>query len=258
MATYATTMLPTRHATIFAVLALPTVVSGCADASSSGGDELTRDNFAAEIGEAMQAAGSVHSVMTSPEGVGLTGEGDQQIGESRADSAMSFKYYEDGHTTELRVVDQVLYLNLGEVTENKFATAELSNLSDPRLKPFQDLVDQTNLTQQFDDFGDAITALEKTDESDRIDGVDAQAYRVTVDSKRLAKANGQDPGSMPDSFTYTFFVDDDHLVRRMSLAVAGAGITINLTDWGEQVTIVKPPSSQITDVDLASLFDGSA
>ncbi len=252
-----------------AALVLSTaLIAGCGDKddsngssgsnSSSGGNaaagDLTKDNFAEQIGAAMQKAGSVHVKMTS--GSLLDAEGDQSMGESAADSTMTLTMTTQGITMDMILIDQKLYMNMGSVTGDKYAVVDLTDSSNPVTAQFGSLAEQTDISKQFETFSDALKKFEKADESEKIDGVDTQAYDVTVDAKKLAEAQGQDSSMMPDTVTYRFFVGSDNLVRRMSLDLMGQNLTMDFTDWGKDVSIEKPKDSQISDVDLASLMGG--
>jgi len=252
-----------------AALVLSTaLIAGCGDKddsngsgdsnSSSGGQaagELTKDNFAEQIGTAMQEAGSVHVKMTS--GSLLEAEGDQSMGESAADSTMSLTMTTQGITMDMILIDQKLYMNMGSVTRDKYAVVDLTDSSNPVTAQFGSLAEQTDISKQFETFKDALKKFEKADKSEKIDGVDTQAYDITVDAKKLAEAQGQDASIMPDTVTYRFFVGSDNLVRRMSLDLMGQNLTMDFTDWGKDVSIEKPKDSDISDVDLASLMGGA-
>jgi len=225
--------------------------------TSSSSKELTKDNFASVIGSAMQKAGSVHVSMTSASAAGLKVEGDQKMGGSAADSQMSLTMDLGPTSMEMRMIDQKLYLKMDQLTKGKFGVVDLTDKSNPLVSQFGMLAEQTDLSKQFEDFGDAVTKFEKSSKSEKLDGVDTQAYDITLDAKKLAKAQGQDAGSLPDSFTYTFYIGDDNLVRRMAIDVMGQKLQMDFTDWGKTVSVEKPKSSEISDVDLSQLMSGA-
>jgi len=226
------------------------------DTSSS--EKLTKDNFASVIGSAMQKAGSVHVSMTSAGSAALKVEGDQKMGASAADSQMSLTMDAGPTSMEMRMIDQKLYLKIDQLTQGKFGVVDLTDKSNPLVSQFGQLAEQTDLSKQFEDFGDAVTKFEKSGKSEKLDGVDAQAYDITLDAKKLAKAQGQDASSLPDSFTYTFYIGDDNLVRRMAIDIMGQKLQMDFTGWGKKVSIEKPKASEISDLDLSKLMSGAA
>lgn len=231
--------------------------------SSSASEEsanvaLTKDNFSEIIGKAMTAARSVHVTMTSSGSLGLEAEGDQITGKTPADSRMSLTMKLSGMTMKMRMVDQVVYIDMGQVTQGKFAALDLTDTSNPLVAQFGQLAEQTDLAAQFEAFDAALTAFKKSGDAVEIDGVQAQPYRLTVDAKKLAKAQGQDDSLVPESARYVFYVGPDQLVRRLSVDVMGQGLQMDFTDWGKKVSIEKPKASEISDVNLAQLLSGAA
>ncbi len=231
--------------------------SSSASADAAPAAELTKDNFATEIGKAMTAAGSVHVTLTSSGSVGLEAEGDQVVG-TGDDAKLSMTMSAGGQQFEMRMLDQKLYFDMGEITKNKFAVIDLTDTDDPIVKQFGGIAEQTDLSTQFEAFGDAVTKLEQEGDPVKIDGVETTPYQLTVDAKKAAAAQGQTlPSGVGDTFAYTFYLDDDHLVRRLKSEVMGQGITMDFTDWGKDVTVEKPKDSEISDVDLSELMGGA-
>ena len=52
-------------------------------------------------------------------------------------------------------------------------------------------------------------------------------------------------GDLPKTVTYTLYVDQDHLMRRIDMTIAGQSIQMLVSDWGKPVEIAAPPASQI-------------
>lgn len=234
-----------------------TSTSRSSDAKPAGA--LTQDTFATTIASAMQKSGSAHVTMSGTiAGQELKAEGDQNIGETAADSQVALKMQILGQNFELRLLDQVVYFNLGQMSQNKFAEIDLTDTSDPLVSQFGSLATQADVSAQFESFEGAITQFDKAGATEKIDGVDAQPYTVTVDAKKLAKASGQKAvAGMPATLDYTFYVGPDDLPRRMVAGATGQEITLDFTQWGEKVTIEKPSADQITDVDLSQLGAGA-
>ena len=220
--------------------------------------ELTKDNFAEQIGAAMVKAGTVHVKMTSGGSLPLQAEGDQITGATAADSKMALTMSVSGMKMDMRLIDSKLYINMDQLTQGKFTVIDLTDKSDPMVEQFGSLAEQTDLAKQFEDFGAAVTKFEKVNGGEKIDGVDTTAYDITMNAKKLAEAQGQDAAGMPETFTYRFFIGEDNLVRRMSIDVMGQKLTMDFSDWGKKVSIEAPKASEITDVDLSKLMSGAA
>lgn len=249
-----------------AVLSLG-LLAGCSDAKKAGGDSsdavkaaaLTQDTFASTIGDAMIDSGSVHLEMSGTiSGQELSAEGDQAIGKTADDTRLALKLQVLGMDAELRLLDQVLYFDLGALTQGKFAKIDLTDTSNPLVAQFGGLTGQADIAAQFESLEGAITGFEKAGEPETIDGVKTQPYVVTLDTTKLADAQNQDKAQIPESFTSTFFVGPDNLPRRMVVDVQGQALTFDLSKWGESVSIKKPADSEITTFDLGGQFAPAA
>lgn len=234
---------------------------GSAGDGDAAGDTLSKSSFFDEVIQAQAEAGTSHVDMTvDVAGQKLTANGDLKIGDSAADTAMAMTM-ETGQpgmgSLDMRLVDEVFYLNLGPMTSNKFAQVDLKDKSNPLGQQFGDIVGNVDPSQQFKDFEDAVTGFEQKGAAQEIDGVEAQPYVITIDPSKMPAAK-QAQGSLPKTLEYTMFIGPDNLPRRMvsdlpDMAGSGGGtMTIDYSKWGEKVTIAKPKASEITKEDFFS------
>lgn len=232
----------------------------------SSGTTLTKANFFEELTQAQTKEGTSHVVMDmSIAGQKLKAEGDLKVGDTAADSAMAMTM-DTGQSgmgsLEMRLVDQVFYLNFGPLTSNKFAMIDLTDENNPIGKQFSDIVGNLDPAQQFKQFEKAVTGFEQKGQPRTLDGVKAKPYVVTVDTSKIPNA-ADVPGGMPKTLQFTVFVGPDNLPRRQVSelpAIGGAGggsVTIDFSKWGEEVSITKPKKSEITDKDFLSQFGGA-
>lgn len=227
--------------------------------ASTSDTKLTKDNFATEIGDAMIKSGSAHVVMKGGAGAQtLAATGDQQMGASPDDSAIALKLDTSGMEMEMRLVDQVLYFNMGAMTGNKFAKLDLTDKDNPLVSQFGQFTEQADLASQFEAFQDALTGFEQKGESKQIDGVAATPYDITVDTAKMGQASGADTSALPKEFTYTFYVGPDNLVRRMVTSTSGVDLTMDYSKWGQDVDIKAPADSEVSDQDISKLLSGMA
>ena len=233
---------------------------GSGDTSSVGedaGTELTKENFFTEVTKAQQQAGTSHLEMAF--GVGgqeVTASGDVSVGETPTDSAMSLTMDLGGQGgIEMRLVDGVLYLNMGPMSQNKFAKVDLTDPDDPIGQQFGGLLDTVDPSKQLEQLQDSITGFEQEGEAKELDGVDALPYVVTVDSSAIAEqlgaAGAGAQAQVPEELVYTMWVGPDNLPRRISMDVAGTAMTLDYSKWGEDVSIEAPPADEVTEQDLS-------
>lgn len=214
---------------------------------------LTSDNFIETVTEAQLEAGSTHVEMTiGSQGQSIEASGDLEIGDDPTDTAMTMTMTMPGMgEMDMRLVDQVLYMNMGQMTQDKFAKIDLSDPSNPAGKSFEDMVGQMDPSKSLQNFEGAIKSVETDGETEEIDGVETQPHTVVIDTTKVAEdAGGLGGGaaSLPDEISYTFWVGTaDNLPRKMTMDVAGAAIEMTFSKWGEDVDVEAPPADQITE-----------
>ena len=227
----------------------------------SAGGTLTKANFFDEITAAQAKAATSHVVMSvDVAGQAIKADGDLKVGETPKDTAMAMSM-QTGQaglaSIEMRLVDQVFYLNFGPMTSNKFAKVDLTDPSNPIGKQYSEIVGSLDPSQQLKDFEGAVSSFKQKGKTLTLDGVKAQPYVIGIDTSKIPSAE-QASGAMPKKLTYTMYVGPDNLPRRVLTelpAIPGAGsskMSINYSKWGEKVSIVEPKASEITDKDFFS------
>jgi hypothetical protein len=235
---------------------------GSADGEgSSAGTDLTRTNFFDKVLQAQAKARSSHMTMTMKVGgQAIKADGDIEVGKTAPDTAMAMTM-EAGQAgmgaIELRLVDEVFYLNFGPMTSNKFARIDLKDENNPIGKQFGDLLGSVDPAQQLRELKGAVKSFEQKGKAIELDGVQAQPYVIGIDPSKIEAAK-QAGGSLPKTLEYTMYVGPDNLPRRIVSElpdVAGSGkgtSTIDFSKWGQEVSIAKPKASEITDKDFLS------
>lgn len=256
------------------VLTAGTTLAACGsdDSSSAKGDSssagekasktLTKDNFFTELSKAQQDAKTSHVEMSlDAGGQKMTASGDAVAGKNAKDSAAALTMSMGTQGTfDIRLVDGVMYMNMGQVTQNKFAKIDLSDKSNPLSKQFAGILDNVDPAKQLEQMQDAITSFEQKGSPEKIDGVEATPYKVAVDSKKiidqLGEAGAAAASQMPDQVEYTIYVGPDNLMRRLTTDIAGAKTVVNYSKWGEKVSVEAPSADQISDKDLFDMGAG--
>ena len=230
-------------------------------AGQSSGDTLTQANFFERMTAAQKKAATTHLAMEmKAAGQSIKADGDMSVGVAAGDTAMAMKM-DTGQaglgSLEMRLVDEVFYLNFGPMTSNKFVAIDLTDESNPIGKQYADIFGNLDPAQNLKQFEDAVSGFDQKGKAIELDGVQAQPYVITVDTSKIPEAK-KAGGSLPKSLEYTMYVGPDDLPRRVITelpAVAGGGdstMTVNYTKWGEDVSITKPKPSEITKKDFFS------
>lgn len=257
-----------RHHFVVAVAAVSLMLTGCGDKDTATKDTagsaevgekaeiaLTADNFIAEITKAQTRARSSHVDMkidAAGQKVGAAGE--VVVGSTAAETRAALKM-DMGSTGsfDMRLIDQNFYINLGPLTDNKYSKVDLTDKSNPISAQYSEIIDGLDPAKQIDVFKDAMTSVKSKGKAIELDGVKAQPYEIVLDTSKIpsiAKLGAEAGGSIPKEIVYTMFVGPDNLPRRLVTDVAGSGVTVDYSKWGEPVDIKAPPKSEISDKDL--------
>jgi hypothetical protein len=237
------------------------VGSSTADAPrtvAGGESDLTKDSFFTSVSDAQNGARTSHVAMTiGTSEQTITAEGDVEVGATIADTSMAVTMDMSAAglgEIDLRLVDEVFYIDLGEMTGGKFAKSDLDDPDDPIARQFGSLSAQFDPAKQLASFGDAVKSFKRSGDAEQIDGVQAQPYEMVLDTESIAGMSGLVAGGgLPETLTYTMFIGPDNLPRRVTADIATGSFTLDYSRWGEEVDIQAPGDDEISDVDLGEL-----
>ena len=250
-----------RYQFVVVVAAASLVLAGCGGKDNAAKDsavgqkaatELTAVNFVTEVTSAQGKAKSSHvSMKIDASGQKINAVGDIMVGSQAADTKMTMKMDLGSSglgSLEMRLVDQVFYINLGPLSQNKFAKIDLTDSSDPIGAQYGKIIDQLDPSKQIEQFKDAMSSMKKKGDPIELDGVKAQPYQLTLDTAKVSELSELPAGAnVPKQIVYTMFIGPDNLPRRISSEFAGSAVTMDYSKWGEAVDIKAPPKDQITD-----------
>lgn len=260
-----------RRGAIAAAVAALLVLAGCGSASDVSSDQsaaasdstgsgdaagqLTVGSFASMTSQAQSSARSAHLELDAKMmGQSVTMSGDMSIGKTLADTALQMNLSAAGlgQDMSLIMVDKVIYIDQGGPS-GKYLRIELDK-DNPLGKIYRQFVGQSDPAGITRAFEGAIEGFDKVG-SEQIDGTQTTQYRITVNTQKvLAKTLGDSTiptgplaENLPKTMTYDIWVgDQDNLPRRIEYSMAGNSMTMELSDWGQQVDIKAPPPSQIS------------
>jgi hypothetical protein len=222
-------------------------------AAAEASGELTRDNFVERLGAAQSAAGSTHMEMGSEvAGSALGMQGDVELADTIRESKTRITMDLGQMDIELRLVDGVAYIKLGQMSGGKYVKVDLTDPHDPLVKQYGSLADQIDPRAQLETFREALVEFENQGDGGRIDGVKTTRIKLVLDTAKLLKHQGAGQGrmgggSMPKQLEYVLHVGSDDLMRKLTMNIGGTPTTLTWTNWGEPVEVTAPPASKITD-----------
>lgn len=257
-------MRRSRTVLIGSAAAAVLLVGGCAGtshtASSSGASkhiELTRANFASTLTSTQKERGTFHTAMTmtaSGQNIAMTGDfntkGTQLLASMRM--TMSSASY------TVRMIGSTMYMSQNGNTWFKLDLAKTGNSS---LSQLTKVADNLDLTQQIANLGKNASSFTKLGSGGTIDGVTTTKYRVVVDTEKVLASEGvkasdlSGSAKLPKSFTYDLYVGSDGLPRRLTTSTV-TPFTMNISKWGQPVSVSAPPADKVTD--LTSKYSSSA
>lgn len=224
------------------------------DGPKPASGDLTASSFAKEIAAASADAGSYKFTMKTSAGGTDAMVATGAVVTDEGSPAVSMKMDVGGMKVEVRYVDDVWYMNYGDMTQNKFVKIDPKTDDSDMAKQFESMTSQMDPAAGLEATKDAITSVTKKGAPITIDGVQAQPYEVVVDPSKVTGPMGDQfkaaVGTVPDELTYTYWIGDDHLMRRMTFELAGSSTEMTLTGWNSDVSVKAPKASEITDLKL--------
>lgn len=221
------------------------------ETGSTAGGELDRDTLIPAITDAMTKAGSVKiDAMVDVGGQSLRIDGSQRIGKSAQDTALKMSLSGPGLKGQLVLVDSVLYIDLGQPTGGKFVRVDLTK-DGPAREQFGGLLKSADTAASVEALQGVLQQV-KVVGTEQVDGVQTTHYRLTVDTRAALTEQQLPPEQtqgLPKTLSYDMFVDEDNLLRKMTVELGPASTTFSLSEWGEPVDISTPPKSKISKED---------
>jgi hypothetical protein len=224
----------------------PEDTSAPSDEPAAAGEGYDADELIDAMQAAFQQNRSAHMTMRATGGqMQMSAEGDVSYAGGQSAMRMTMQAPALGAgRVEMRAIDGVLYMSIPPMTpRGKFVKVDPRDPNSPLAG--MDLTGQLDPMHSFDAFRDGLKKVRFVGE-ESVDGEDMDHYVLTVDTSAVLKSGGQQvaPG-MPKTVTYDLWLDRDDLMRRLSFDVAGTGMVLEMSQWGEPVHVTAPPASAI-------------
>lgn len=204
--------------------------------AAAPGERLTTENLVATMVAAMREKKTAHMEMELGSAVGASA--DLRYG---ATTDMKMSMTQGNLKITVILVDGVMYMQQG--AGGKYLKIDKD---DPALSGLVDNLGSMSPEASITAMKGALKKVEYAGTA-TVDGDKVHKYRVTADTSAVANQLGSASGAsdLPETLTYTMFVDDDHLMRRIDMTVSGQDIRMTVGKWGEPVDIKAPPASQV-------------
>jgi hypothetical protein len=209
----------------------------------------TVDDFVSRITRAAVEAGSVTTTMSTTTS-GITMNMTSDVVFTGTSQNMRATVDMQGTALDMVVVDGIVYMSMGELTGGKFIKVDPSDPNDPMASSFAGLDSQLDPTASIKTLDGAIVSVDKSGDPVELDGVQAQPYTVVVDTAKMNNpAMSEVPaGTLPAQISYTYWVGEDDLMRKVAMEMDGTTLEMLMTGWGTPLEILAPSADQITDM----------
>ncbi|ALJ19618.1 hypothetical protein AOA12_06735 [Microbacterium sp. No. 7] len=229
--------------------AAPSPAESAPAESTSPAGTMSIDDFAQRIGDAQLKAGSAsftQTIETAGQTIETSGALTMDSDPSKMRMAMTLP-----EGMEMRIVDGVIYMNMGPITDGKFYMASLDG-DDPIAQQMASSVEQANPAAQLESLKAALLDFRADENAETIDGVTTTRYTLVLDTqKMLAEVPQEIPqeaiDQMGDRIEYEMYVGPDDLPRRLVMNMGPTATTMEFSDWGAPVSVEAPPADQVTD-----------
>jgi hypothetical protein len=225
--------------------------SGQSSDSGSGteaGDNVDPADFVDDLQAGLKASTTAEMAMkVDMGGQAITADGAVDYTSTPPEMAMTMKSpaFND-QAVEMRLVDKVLYMNAGQMTNNKFISYDLSDPSN--LPPGMDQVTSTlDPLAAFDSFEKGVDSVVFVGDEE-VNGDQLGRYKITVDTSKIDQfKNLPTQAQLPDTVTYDVWLDDQNRMRKMTMEMASVQTEVEFSNWGESVDIAAPESSEVVE-----------
>lgn len=230
--------------------------SAAALSGLSQGDRVPPGDFVDTVADGVRSSTTAHLTMKVAAGAtgDLTAEGDVDYTGDAPEMAMTMEIPAGGSTTkaDIRLVDGILYMSMGQMTGGKFVKVDPADESGPMggMGDLGGMLDQMDPTAMLEKMRSSVRRV--TFEGDDAHGAH---YVMTIDTAEMARSMhlpAEASGQLPSTLSYDLWLDEESRLSRMTmdLPVAGAtaSIEMNASDWGEPVSIEAPPASEVTEM----------
>ena len=218
-----------------------------AESDADAGDSVEPADFADRLADGFANITTAHTTMKGDFGTSsMSGEGDVDYSGDTPAVAMTMSSEVFGaDDAEVRLVDGVMYLDIGGLTQGKFWKLDLD---DPD-SPFGALGSQLDPKSSVEVLEKGLKSVTYVGAEDSLDH-----YTATVDPQALVDHMGGAMGSeaapsLPDSFEYDVWLDDENRVNKLTTTMGDVGsVEMTLSDFGAEVDIEAPPADDITEM----------
>jgi LppX_LprAFG lipoprotein len=223
-----------------------------APSGTESGDHVDTADFVDDLQAGLKASTTAKMTMqVDMGGQAITADGQVDYTSKPPEMAMTMHSPAFGdQAVEMRLVDEVLYMNAGQATNNKFISYDLSDPAN--LPPGMDQLTNTlDPLAAFDSFEKGVESVVFVG-NENVDGEQMDRYEITVNTSKIDQFKKlPTQAQLPDSVTYDLWLDDQNRMRKMTMQMAAMKTEVAFSDWGSSVDIQAPAPGEVVEAPAA-------
>ena len=148
---------------------------------------------------------------------------------------------------QMRLVDGVMYMNLGSMTQNKFVKFDLNDPNNP-LGSLSSSLDQLDPSKMMSELSPQVFK-HVTFVGKDANGRHYRAILLTAKAPQLKGLPSSATANLPKTMKYDAWLDDQGRFSKFVVSVPNyMSMKAHYTDYGADVHVTAPPASQITSM----------
>ncbi len=192
------------------------------------------------------SATSAHVTMDmKAAGQSLAMEGDTKMDAASPAMQMSMDMGPQMKLQMLLVDDRAYIKGIPGIPDGKWGVVDSSSEVGKQLASS---LGQADPTKMYDQFEKGVTAVKPLGE-ESVDGDPTHKYELTLDTTAIAQSS-PDAAQLPDTITYTAWIDDADHLRKVTFDVLGSQATMTMSKYGEPVDITAPAAGDTVKAPL--------
>jgi len=192
------------------------------------------------------SATSAHVTMDmKAAGQSLTMEGDTKMDAANPAMQVSMDMGPQMKLQMLLVDNQAYIKGIPGIPDGKWGVVDSSSEVGKQLASS---LGQADPTKMYDQFEKGVTAVKPLGE-ESVDGDPTHKYELTLDTTAIAQSS-PDAAQLPDTITYTAWIDDANHLRKVTFDVLGSQATMTMSKYGEPVDITAPAAGNTVKAPL--------
>ena len=219
-----------------------------ADAPAAGQPYKDKASFVAAMKAAGKNATTAHVTMDmDAAGQKIAISGDTKVDAANPAMKMTMDMGPSMKLDMILVDKKVFMKGFPGLAAGKWAVIDSSSTMGKQLA---ESLNQADPTKMYDQFGAAVTGVKYVGE-DTVDGAKAFKYDLTLDTKAMqAKLPAAEKTKLPDTITYTAWLDEKDQLRKVTFDLMGVKATMTMSKYGEPVAITAPAAADTVKAPL--------